>query len=35
MPSFTLRRTWSDKDDDYVIRYDGYDVGRVYLGTFA
>jgi hypothetical protein len=27
---YTRRRTWPDKPDDYVIRCDGHDVGRVY-----
>ena len=28
---YTRRRTWPDKPDDYVIRCEGLDVGRVYL----
>ena len=28
---YTRRRTWPDERDDYVIRCEGLDVGRVYL----
>ena len=28
---YTRRRTWPDEPDDYVIRCEGLDVGRVYL----
>ena len=35
---YTLRRTWPDDPDnadDYVVRYDGKDVGRMYRTTGA
>lgn len=35
---YTLRRAWPsdpDQSDDYVIRHDGRDVGRLYLAIFA
>jgi hypothetical protein len=31
MAAFTGRRTWTDHDNDYVIRCEGLEVGRVYL----
>lgn len=37
MPTYTLRPTWPnypDRADDYVIRYDGHHVGRLFKGNF-
>jgi hypothetical protein len=31
VPKYTLRRSWPDKPDDYVVKCDGKDVGRMYL----
>ena len=30
MPSYTMRRTWPDRQNDYVFRIDGKDSGRCY-----
>jgi hypothetical protein len=35
MPSYTLRRTWDHKPDDYVVKVDGTDAGRMYLEVGA
>ena len=35
MPRYTMRRSWPDKEDDYVFRVDGRDAGRCYFTIAA